>query len=195
MAACPRAPLKPPRPRGISTTAFAFSVMAQFNSVMGSNSALIVTVPDLARYARNGRHQMYGQLVDLPLSIICAAFGCITTVSAPLPGKLTSSPLSSTCGARATGIFTTSSTVSLTSSTLPKPGRECSSPRPCGRLLRSAPRWHATSLVSGDRVRAQLHDAECLAFASDVTCMLPKYINIVRGQFLCVIIATATTPW
>jgi NCS1 family nucleobase:cation symporter-1 len=79
--------IETPASKGISTTAFAFSVMAQFNSVMGSNSALIVTVPDLARYARNGRHQMYGQLVDLPLSIICAAFGCITTVSAPLPGK------------------------------------------------------------------------------------------------------------
>ncbi len=34
-----------------------------------------------------------------------------------------------------------------------------------------------------------------IPFAADVTCLLPKYINIIRGQFLCLIIAFAITPW
>lgn len=48
---------------------------------MGSNSALIVTVPDLARYSRTPRSQIIGQLLGLPMAIVCAAFGVITTVS------------------------------------------------------------------------------------------------------------------
>lgn len=32
-------------------------------------------------------------------------------------------------------------------------------------------------------------------FAADVTCLAPKYINIIRGQFLCIIIAFAIVPW
>lgn len=66
-----------------SRIVYAFSVIAQFNSVMGSNSALLVTVPDFARYARSSRDQILGQMLGLPLSILCAAFGCITTVRPP----------------------------------------------------------------------------------------------------------------
>jgi NCS1 family nucleobase:cation symporter-1 len=32
-------------------------------------------------------------------------------------------------------------------------------------------------------------------FTADVTCLLPKYINIIRGQFLWLIIAFAIVPW
>lgn len=32
-------------------------------------------------------------------------------------------------------------------------------------------------------------------FAADVTCLAPKYINIIRGQFLCLILAFAIVPW
>lgn len=34
-----------------------------------------------------------------------------------------------------------------------------------------------------------------IPFAADVTCMLPKYINIIRGQFLCLILAFSIVPW
>lgn len=34
-----------------------------------------------------------------------------------------------------------------------------------------------------------------IPFAADVTCMLPRYLNIVRGQFVCLIIAFAIVPW
>lgn len=64
-----------------STSVFAWGIVAQFNSVMGANSALLVTVPDLARYAKTQKSQVYGQALGLPLSqTLCAAFGIITTV-------------------------------------------------------------------------------------------------------------------
>src|SRR5688572_9240425 len=34
-----------------------------------------------------------------------------------------------------------------------------------------------------------------IPFAADVTCLLPKYLNIVRGQFVCLILAFAIVPW
>ena len=34
-----------------------------------------------------------------------------------------------------------------------------------------------------------------IPFAADVTCLLPKYINIIRGQLLCLIIAFSIVPW
>jgi NCS1 family nucleobase:cation symporter-1 len=43
-----------------STAAFAWGIIAQFNSVMGANSALLVTVPDLARYSKTKSAQLYG---------------------------------------------------------------------------------------------------------------------------------------
>lgn len=65
-----------------STSVFAWGIIAQFNAVMGANSALIVTVPDLARYATSKRAQIYGQALGLPLSqTLCAGFGIISTVS------------------------------------------------------------------------------------------------------------------
>jgi nucleobase:cation symporter-1, NCS1 family len=67
-----------------STAVFAWGIIAQFNSVMGANSALLVTVPDLARYSRTKNAQLWGQLISLPLGqTLCAAFGVISTVSQP----------------------------------------------------------------------------------------------------------------
>lgn len=65
-----------------STSVFAWGIIAQFNSVMGANSALLVTVPDLARYSKTKQAQLYWQALGLPLSqTICAASEIIATVS------------------------------------------------------------------------------------------------------------------
>lgn len=65
-----------------SVSVFAWGIISQFNSVMGANSALLVTVPDLARYSKTKNAQLWGQLISLPIGqTICAAFGVITTVS------------------------------------------------------------------------------------------------------------------
>lgn len=65
-----------------STAVFAWGIVAQFNAVMGSNSALLVTIPDIARYSKTRNAQIWGQLIALPLGqTLCAAFGIISTVS------------------------------------------------------------------------------------------------------------------
>lgn len=65
-----------------STAVFAWAIVAQFNAVMGANSALLVTIPDIARYSRTRRAQTWGQLIALPIGqTLCASFGVITTVS------------------------------------------------------------------------------------------------------------------
>jgi NCS1 family nucleobase:cation symporter-1 len=64
-----------------ATSVFAWGLVSQFNAVMGANSALLVTVPDLARYSKTPNAQLYGQLLGLPLAgTVCSAFGIITTV-------------------------------------------------------------------------------------------------------------------
>ena len=64
-----------------STSLFAWGIVAQFNAVMGANSALLVTVPDLARYSRTPNAQLWGQLISLPIGqTLCASFGIISTV-------------------------------------------------------------------------------------------------------------------
>jgi len=65
-----------------STPVFAWGIVSQFNSVMGANSALLVTVPDLARYSKTRNAQLWGQLISLPIGqLLCASFGVISTVS------------------------------------------------------------------------------------------------------------------
>lgn len=64
-----------------NTSVFAWAIVAQFNAVMGSNSALLVTIPDVARYSRTRHAQIWGQLLAYPLGqTLCAAFGVISTV-------------------------------------------------------------------------------------------------------------------
>ena len=65
-----------------STSVFAWGIISQFNSIMGANSALLVTVPDLARYSKTKNAQIYGQALAIPLAqTLCAGFGIITAVS------------------------------------------------------------------------------------------------------------------
>jgi NCS1 family nucleobase:cation symporter-1 len=65
-----------------SIPVFAWGIVAQFNSVMGANSALLVTVPDLARYSKTKNAQVIGQALGIPLAqTLCAGFGIITAVS------------------------------------------------------------------------------------------------------------------
>ena len=65
-----------------SIPVFAWGIVSQFNSVMGANSALLVTIPDIARYEKTRNAQVWGQLLGLPIGqLLCAAFGIISTVS------------------------------------------------------------------------------------------------------------------
>ncbi|OCF39735.1 hypothetical protein I317_06459 [Kwoniella heveanensis CBS 569] len=150
-----------------STAVIAFNIIAQFNAVMGSNSALIVTVPDLARYARTPRDQIIGQLLGLPMSILCCAFGVITTSAVQnMWGEAYWNPYD-----LLNGIL----------------DQTYSSKSRAGVFFAAASFAFATL---GTSIACNI-----VPFAADVTCMLPRYMNIIRGQFMCLIIAFAITPW
>ena len=155
-----------------NTTAFAFAVFYQLNSLFGATSALIVTIPDLARYSQRTNSGYWGQLLGLPVAqTICASFGILTTAAMLEhwgeayyndlwnPYSLLTAILDHgyTPGARA-GVFFAS--LSFAFATL------------------------GTSVA-----------CNIIPFAADVTCLCPKYINIVRGQLICLVIAFAIVPW
>lgn len=65
-----------------STSVFAWAIISQFNAIMGANSALLVTIPDIARYSKTRSAQAWGQIIALPVGqTLCASFGIISTVS------------------------------------------------------------------------------------------------------------------
>ncbi|KAK6380097.1 hypothetical protein LTS17_005285 [Exophiala oligosperma] len=151
-----------------STSVLAWGIISQFNSVMGANSALLVTVPDLARYSKTKNAQLWGQLISLPIGqTLCAAFGVIST-SAVLnmygqaywnPYDLLNGILDESYSSKArAGVFFASASFAF--ATL------------------------GTSIA-----------CNFIPFAADVTCLLPKYINIIRGQLLCLVIAFSIVPW
>ncbi|GAD98421.1 krueppel c2h2-type zinc finger protein, putative [Paecilomyces variotii No. 5] len=154
--------LRPP------TSVFAWGIISQFNAVMGANSALLVTVPDLARYSKTRNAQLYGQLLGLPLAgTLCAGFGIITTSAVKnMYGEAFWNPYD-----LLNGIL----------------DHSYSSKARAGVFFASAAFAFATL---GTSIACNI-----VPFAADVTCLAPRYINIVRGQFICLIIAFAIVPW
>lgn len=151
-----------------STYQFAFVVLGQMNSVFGATSALVVTVPDLARYASSPTSQVLGQMLGLPIAqTICAAFGILTTAAVKQqwnedywnPYDLLNGILDHgyTSKARA-GVFFASFAFAFA--------------------------------TLGTTIACNV-----IPFAADVTCLLPKYINVIRGQLICLLIAFAIVPW
>ncbi|KAK2785270.1 hypothetical protein FQN53_007846 [Emmonsiellopsis sp. PD_33] len=151
-----------------STAVFAWGIIGQFNAVVGATSALIVTVPDLARYSKTKNAQFYGQALGLPLSqTICGAFGIITTAALMnMYGEAYWNPYDMLNGildhtytpkARA-GVFFAAASMAFS--------------------------CLCTSIATN-----------VFPFAADITCLAPKYVNIVRGQFIWLILAFAIVPW
>ncbi|KAL2872303.1 nucleobase cation symporter-1 family protein [Aspergillus lucknowensis] len=151
-----------------STKAFAWAIVSQFNAVMGSNSALLVTIPDIARYSKTRSAQTWGQLIALPVGqTLCASFGVISTSAVlNMYGESFWNPYDLLNGILDHGY---------------------TSPARAGVFFAAASFAFATL---GTSIACNF-----IPFAADVTCLLPKYLNIVRGQFLCLILAFAIAPW
>ncbi|KAL5340150.1 allantoin permease [Aspergillus crustosus] len=151
-----------------STKAFAWAIVSQFNAVMGSNSALLVTIPDIARYSRTRNAQIWGQLIALPIGqTLCASFGVISTSAVlNMYGESFWNPYDLLNGILDHG-YTSSARA--------------------GVFFAAASFAFATL---GTSIACNF-----IPFAADVTCLLPRYLNIVRGQFLCLILAFAIVPW
>ncbi|KAI6366348.1 hypothetical protein MCOR25_005163 [Pyricularia grisea] len=151
-----------------STSVLAWAIISQFNAIMGSNSALLVTIPDIARYSKTRNAQIWGQIIALPVGqTLCASFGIISTSSViNLYGQAYWNPYDLLNGILDQG-YTSSARA--------------------GVFFASASFAFATL---GTSIACNF-----IPFAADVTALLPRYLNIVRGQFLCLIVAFAIVPW
>lgn len=157
-----------PTVRQSGTTVFAFSVLSQINSIFGASSALIVTVPDIARYAKNTRAQLIGQVLALPVAYtICGSFGIISTSALyEYYGKQFWNPYE-----MLQGILDDSYTA------------------------KSRAGCFFAALAFAFATLGTCIACNTVPFAADVTCLLPKYINLVRGQVLCLVISLGIVPW
>ncbi|KAF3481926.1 uracil permease [Arthroderma uncinatum] len=151
-----------------STSIFAWALVSQLNAVLGTNSALIVTVPDLARYSTTRNAQVYGQALGLPLSqTICAAFGIITTAAVKnMYGEAYWNPYDLLNGILDHGY----------------------TPKARAGVFFAAASWAFATLGTSIACNA-------VPFAADITCLAPKYVNIVRGQCIWLVISLGIVPW
>ncbi|KAK0479206.1 allantoin permease [Armillaria novae-zelandiae] len=146
----------------------AWAVIAQFNAVMGTNSALLVTVPDITRYARRRSAQTQGQLFSLPIG----------------------QTLWATCGIMVTGAMNRQwdtaywNPYDLLNAML---DHDMSSPTRAGCFFASAAFILATLGTSMAN--------NTIPFGADITALLPRYLTIVRGQLLCAWIGFLIFPW
>ncbi|ODV88503.1 hypothetical protein CANCADRAFT_32083 [Tortispora caseinolytica NRRL Y-17796] len=154
--------------RNSGTTTFAFSVLGQMNSIFGASSALVVTVPDLARYSNRPWAQVWGQILALPVAqTICASFGIITT-----------SALYEYYGEAYWDLYTMFNGILDHSYT------------PASRAGVFFAAFFFAFATLGTSIACNI-----IPFAADVTCLWPRYINIIRGQFICILISLGTVPW
>ncbi|TLD31219.1 hypothetical protein PspLS_02494 [Pyricularia sp. CBS 133598] len=151
-----------------STSILAWAIISQFNAIMGANSALLVTIPDITRYSKTRNAQIWGQIIALPVGqTLCASFGIISTSAViNLYGKAYWNPYDLLNGILDQG-YTPSARA--------------------GVFFASASFAFATL---GTSIACNF-----IPFAADVTALLPRYLNIIRGQFLCLIVAFAIVPW
>ncbi|KAL4894577.1 permease for cytosine/purines, uracil, thiamine, allantoin-domain-containing protein [Aspergillus ambiguus] len=150
-----------------STSVFAWEIVAQFNFIVSGASALFVSIPDLTRYSKT-RRSVYGQVLGLPLAhITCSAFGIITTAAVKeMWGEAYWNPYD-----LLNGILDRSYT-----------------PRARAGVFFASLAFAFAALgttVAGDMI----------PFAADVSSLAPRYINIIRGQFLCLFLTLAIVPW
>ncbi|RDW61964.1 hypothetical protein BP6252_11397 [Coleophoma cylindrospora] len=151
-----------------SGPAYTWTAFGHFNSVMGANCALLVTVPDLARYAKTPRSQVFGQALGLPLT---------ATISTAL-GIICTSAIKNMYGEAYWTLYPLFNAIL---------DHDYSSKARAGVFFCAAA-WAFAAI--GTCVAANV-----IPFSADVTNLAPRYINIVRGQFICLFIAWGIVPW
>ncbi|PBK61200.1 allantoin permease [Armillaria solidipes] len=151
-----------------SGSTLAWAVIVQFNAVMGTNSALLVTVPDITRYARRRSAQTQGQLFSLPIG----------------------QTLWATCGIMVTAAMNRQwdtaywNPYDLLNAML---DHDMSSPVRAGCFFASA------AFILGTLGTSIANNT--IPFGADITALLPRYLTMVRGQLLCALIGFLIFPW
>ncbi|EXJ94881.1 hypothetical protein A1O1_03280 [Capronia coronata CBS 617.96] len=150
------------------STSFAWFVVYAFNSGLGNTANLITNQPDFSRWAKYKYASVWSQLIANPISV---------TINASL-GILATSAINHSWGLQLWNPWDLLDAILLRYPT--------SSVR--FAVFLCATFW--ALLVLGTNVAANM-----IPFGSDSTMLLPRYINMTRGQFLGLCLAWAVNPW
>ncbi|EIW55424.1 uncharacterized protein TRAVEDRAFT_74222 [Trametes versicolor FP-101664 SS1] len=153
------------RPRG---SALVWLVVGSINSAMGNWSTFIANMPDFSRYATNPSAVMWTHIIFVPFP---AALGGMIGI------------FGTSCIQRAWGV-TLWNQWDLLDAILE---HSWTGPARLGVFLLA---FCAALFNFGTILGANL-----LPFASDATALLPAYVNLTRGMWLCCTVSLALMPW
>jgi len=151
-----------------NSTNFAWFVVYAFNSGLGNTANIITNQPDFSRWAKYKYASVWSQLIANPISV---------TINASL-GILATSAINHSWGLELWNPW------DLLNAILTR--YDSSSVR--FAVFLCATFW--ALLVLGTNIAANM-----IPFGSDSTLLLPRYINMTRGQFLGLCLAWAVNPW
>ncbi|AET38479.1 uridine permease Ecym_2781 [Eremothecium cymbalariae DBVPG len=155
------------RERSLEGTELAWPVIRALISALDNFSTLILNAPDFSRFSKNSRSSVYSQLFILPV-----VFSTISLIA----------------------ILVTSSTFTIYNVnewnpliTLKRFLSNYSSGNRAGIFLISA-------IFCFDQLGANL-SGNAIPAGTDMTALLPKFINIRRGSYICAFISLVICPW
>lgn len=151
----------------ISGAAFGWAFVNSTMNSLSNFATLIVNAPDFSRMANKPKAAVYSQMIALPVtfSITCLIGVLVSSASTVLFGETFWNPLDVLSGLL----------------------NQYDSKSRCGVFF-----------ISFGFVIAQIGtniSANSLSAGTDMTALLPKYINIRRGGFICAAIGFAICPW
>ncbi|EDO18401.1 hypothetical protein Kpol_1013p76 [Vanderwaltozyma polyspora DSM 70294] len=151
----------------LSSSATAWAVIRSIMSAMDNFSTLILNASDFSRFAKSPKSSTYSQLFALPiLYAVISLIGILSTSAAyTLYGENYWSPLD----------------------ILSRYLENYTSGNRAGVFLISF-------AFAFDQLGANL-SGNAIPAGTDMTALLPKFINIRRGSFICACIALAICPW
>lgn len=154
-----------PAPTG---TALAWAMLSAINSCMGKTSTQAVNQTDLARYARTANSPFWSQLIALPIgNTLCATLGIFATSSIQ----------------RAWGV-TLWNPWDLSNEILDRHWNSGAR----AAIAFASMGWMLSIYASNLGVNL-------FPFGADITALLPRFLNIRRGMYLCYTLALVMFPW
>ncbi|TFK50769.1 putative allantoin permease [Heliocybe sulcata] len=157
-----------PRSSAVSASQWGWFWMYAINSGLGNTANIITNQPDFSRWSHDRWASIWPQLIANPISVtISASFGILAT-----------SAINNVWGLQ---LWNQWDLLDEIMKRYPRPDVRFA-------VFLCATFW--ALLILGTNVAANM-----IPFGSDSSMLLPRYINITRGQFLGLVLAWAVCPW
>jgi NCS1 family nucleobase:cation symporter-1 len=157
-----------PQSAATSASSFSWFIMYAINAGLGNTANIITNQPDFSRWSKYKYASIWAQIIANPISV---------TLSATL-GILSTSAINNAWGLE---LWNPWDLLDAIMTRYPRSDVRFA-------IFICASFW--ALLILGTNVAANM-----IPFGSDSTMLLPRYINIPRGQFLGLVLAWAVCPW